>query len=159
MLHEEHLGRAIEVSRTARASGNTPFGAVLVGPTGDVLLEQGNVEITERRCTGHAEAELAAKASGVFDRETLWASTLYTTCEPCAMCSGAIYWSNIGRVVYAMAESELLALTGDDPQNPTFSLPCREVFARGQKRIEVLGPFPELNASVAAVHEGYWRRA
>ena len=42
------------------------------------------------------------------------------------------------------------------PQNPTFDLPCREVFARGQKEIEVVGPFPELVKEIAEVHKGYW---
>ena len=72
------------------------------------------------------------------------------------MCAGAIYWAGIGRVVYGMTEKELLAQTGADPQNPTFDLPCREVFARGQKEIEVVGPFPELVKEIAEVHKGYW---
>lgn len=45
---------------------------------------------------------------------------------------------NIGRVVYAMTEKDLLSLTGSDEQNPTFDLPCRDVFARGQKDIRVI---------------------
>jgi tRNA(Arg) A34 adenosine deaminase TadA len=57
------------------------------------------------------------------------------------MCAGAIYWSGIGRVVFALAGSELLALTGDDPENPSLNLPCREVFAAGPRAIEVLGPY------------------
>ena len=55
-----------------------------------------------------------------------------------------------------VTEKELLAQTGADPQNPTFDLPCREVFARGQKEIEVVGPFPELVKEIAEVHKGYW---
>lgn len=157
--HLAHLRRAVEVSRRARAAGNTPFGAVLVDAQGAIVLEQGNVEVTQHLCTGHAETTLVARACQEYGREALWACTLYTTCEPCAMCAGAIYWANIGRVVYALSEERLLALTGDDPQNPTLSLPCREVFARGQKAIEVLGPFPELEAEVVAVHDGFWRPA
>ena len=81
-------------------------------------------------------------------------STLYTSAEPCVMCSGAAYWAGIDRVVYALSEYRLLGLTGDHPENPTFSLPCREVFARGQRTIEVSGPHLEDEASV--VHEGFW---
>ena len=73
------------------------------------------------------------------------------------MCSGAIYWANIGSVVYAMSEKQLLTLTGDDPQNPTFNLPCRKIFASGQKAIEVIGPFSELAEKAAEVHKGYWK--
>lgn len=155
--HISYLKRAAGVSAQAREHGNTPFGAILVGPDGAVLLEQENIEITQADCTGHAETALARKASGLYTKEFLWGCTLYTTAEPCAMCAGAIYWANIGRVVYGIEESDLLKLTGDDPQNPTFSLPCREVFGRGQKAIQVLGPFPEVAKDVISVHEGYWK--
>lgn len=72
------------------------------------------------------------------------------------MCAGAIYWANIGRVVYGMTERRLLELTGSNEQNPTFDLPCREVFSRGQKAIEVVGPVTEVEVDAAKVHEGYW---
>lgn len=156
--HLACLRRAIRVSREALEAGNTPFGAILVGPDGRVLLEQGNVEVTGHDCTGHAEATLMRRASHAYDRDFLWNCTLYTTCEPCTMCSGAVYWGNVGTVVYGLEETRLLAFTGSDERNPTFSLPCREIFARGQKRITVIGPFPELEEEIAAVHRGYWKR-
>ena len=154
--HEFYLQRAIEISREARAAGNTPFGALRVDKDGTRVLEQGNIEITAKRCTGHAECTLADRASHELDKEFLWSCTLYTTAEPCSMCSGAIYWANIGRVVFAMTERRLLELTGSNEQNPTFDLPCREIFAKGQKNIEVIGPFPALEAEAAEVHRGYW---
>lgn len=156
---EKHIGyllRCVEVSRRAREAGNTPFGSILVDADGTVLLEQGNVEITERVCTGHAETTLMAAASGKFSREKLWTCTIYTTAEPCAMCAGSIYWGHVGRVVYGIAEKRLAELTGDDERNPTLDLPCRTIFASGRKPIEVIGPFPEVEAAVVAVHEGYW---
>jgi tRNA(Arg) A34 adenosine deaminase TadA len=72
------------------------------------------------------------------------------------MCAGAVYWGNVGRVVYALPESRLLQCTGGDEQNPTFDLPMREVLSRGQKRIEVIGPFLELEAEVLEAHRDYW---
>ena len=99
---------------------------------------------------------LAARASHAYSRDFLWGCTLYTTAEPCAMCAGAIYWANIGRVVYGMTEKRLLELTGSDEQNPTFDLPCREVFARGQKNIQVIGPIAAVEEEAAQVHIGYW---
>jgi tRNA(Arg) A34 adenosine deaminase TadA len=86
--------------------------------------------------------------------EALADCTLYTSAEPCCMCAGAIYWCGIGRVVYALSEHSLLALTGSHPENPTFSLPCREVFERGQRRIVVHGPLLEDEAALA--HTGFW---
>lgn len=154
--HLKHLRRCVEVSYAAREAGNTPFGAILVGPDGTVLMEQPNVEITGKKCTGHAETQLAERASGEYSKDFLWQCTLYTTAEPCAMCTGAIYWANIGSIVYGMTERQLLALTGSNEQNPTFDLPCREVLARGQKDIRVEGPFDEIAPEAAKAHEGYW---
>jgi tRNA(Arg) A34 adenosine deaminase TadA len=154
--HLYYLRRCVEVSRLARESGNTPFGSILVDNEGTILLEQGNVEITESNCTGHAETTLMVAASKQFSKEMLKSCTLYSTAEPCAMCSGSIYWGNVGRVVFGISELRLAELTGDDEQNLTLNLPCRIVFAAGRKKVIVIGPFPELEEEVLAVHEGYW---
>lgn len=157
--HEEDvafLRRAIEVSRLSREHGNTPFGAILVNEDKEVVLEQENREISEHICTGHAETSLMEAASRKFDHDCLWQCTLYTTGEPCAMCSGAIYWGNVGRVVYAMTERDILGQTGDNEQNPTLDTPCRQIFGSSQKDIEVVGPFPELVEEACEVHKGYW---
>lgn len=116
--HEFYLRRCIEISKDSRAHGNAPFGALLVDKDGNILMEQENIEITEKVCTGHAEATLAARASHEYSKAFLRDCTLYTTAEPCAMCAGAIYWANIGRVVYGMTERRLLELTGSNEQNP-----------------------------------------
>lgn len=153
----DYLRQAISVSKKSRDHGNTPFGAILVNSEGTVILEQENIEITQSNCTGHAETTLMEAASQRYSKSFLWNCTLYTTAEPCAMCAGAIYWGNVGKVVYGISEERLLTLTGDNEQNPTFNLPCREVFSRGQKQITVVGPFPELEEEIVAVHEGYWK--
>ncbi|SCK46283.1 tRNA(Arg) A34 adenosine deaminase TadA [Variovorax sp. HW608] len=146
------LRRANEVARRAMAMGRHPFGAVLVAPDGEtVLAEQGNIDTVQ-----HAEATLARTASLNYPADYLAQCTLVTTFEPCAMCAGTIYWANIGRVVYGAEEAALLALTGDHPENPTLSLPCRELFARGQKTIEVDGPVPEVAEELIATHRGFW---
>ncbi|MBT2323984.1 nucleoside deaminase [Variovorax paradoxus] len=146
------LRRADQVARRAMAMGRHPFGAVLVAPDGDtVLAEQGNIDTVQ-----HAEATLARAASLEYPADYLAQCTLVTTFEPCAMCAGTVYWANIGRVVYGAEESALLALTGNHPENPTLALPCREVFARGQKTIEVIGPVPELADEMVATHRGFW---
>jgi tRNA(Arg) A34 adenosine deaminase TadA len=153
--HEHYLRLAIDVARRAREHGNHPFGAVLVDKDGVLLLEAENTVNTERDCTGHAETNLMRLSSKRFNPDFLAECTLYTSTEPCAMCSGAIYWGGVGRVVFALSEKVFGTITGHDPQNPTFSLPCREVFARGQRRVEVVGPIIENEAT--GVHEGFWR--
>ena len=148
-----HLQRANDVARRAMSLGRHPFGAILVGPDGEtVLAEQGNVNTVN-----HAESVLARTAALNFSPEVLWQCTLVTTAEPCAMCAGTQYWANIGRVVYGMTEHRLLELTGSADENPTMSLPCREVFSRGQKPIEVVGPVPALEEAIAALHQGFWQ--
>lgn len=159
MSYKEHtfyLRKSIEVSQQARAAGNTPFGAILVDAAGNIVLEHGNIEITSSKCTGHAETTLMEVASTMFSKGFLWDCTLYTSVEPCAMCAGAIYWGNVGRVVYGISEKKLAELTGDSDVNPTLDLPCIDVFARGNKSITVIGPFPEVEAEVIEVHLGYW---
>lgn len=154
-LDEELTRRAIEIARQARAHGNHPFGSLLADAQGNILLESENTVNTERDATGHAETNLVRMASRKYERDFLAGCTLYTSTEPCAMCSGAIYWSGINRVVFALSEAGLLEMTGSDVENSTLALPSREVFARGQRKIEVLGPILVEEARV--VHAGFWR--
>lgn len=147
-----HLRRANEVALRAQRMGRHPFGALLVAPDGEtVLAEQGNIDTVH-----HAEATLARTASLNYPADYLWGCTLVTTFEPCAMCAATAYWAHIGRVVYGASEEALLALTGHHPENPTLALPCREVFARGQKAIEVIGPVASLQAELLAPHRNFW---
>ena len=148
-----HLRRANEVARRAIGLGRHPFGAILVAPDGEtVLAEQGNVDTVN-----HAESVLARTAATNFTPEYLWQCTLVTTVEPCAMCAGTQYWANIGTLVYGMTEARLLQLTGNHGENPTMDLPCRQVFGRGQKAINVIGPVAEVEADIAALHLDFWK--
>ena len=152
--HQAYLRKTFDVARRARAAGNHPFGAILVGPEGKVLMEQENAYLPGRDMTGHAERVLMTRASTSYDPKFLAGCTLYSSAEPCAMCAGAAYWAGIGRVVYALSEHDLKQLTGDHPENPTLDLPCRQVFAAGQRRVEVIGPL--LSGEAALLHEGAW---
>jgi len=154
---EAFLRRSFAVAQRARTRGNHPFGAILVSATGDVLIEAENGFLPDRDMTAHAERLLATEASKRFDRHLLAGATLYTSAEPCAMCAGAIYWAGIGRVVYGLAEWRLKQLTGNHAENPTLDLPCRTVFAAGQRPVDVVGPLLEEEA--AALHAGIWSDA
>jgi tRNA(Arg) A34 adenosine deaminase TadA len=149
----EPLLRAVRNAAGARERGDHPFGCVVTAADGRVLTDVGNTVVTDADPTGHAELN-AVRAVGALPLEVLAAATLWTSTEPCAMCAGGIYWSGIGRVVFAMAESELLAVTGSDARNPTMALPCRDVFAAGSRPVIVEGPLelPEARA----VHTGFW---
>jgi tRNA(Arg) A34 adenosine deaminase TadA len=149
------LRATIELADESRANGRHPFAAIVADEHGNIVASAGNNSMPpEGDPTQHAELVAAAKAARLLSPEQLAQCTLYTSAEPCCMCAGAIYWCNIGRVVYALSEHRLLALTGAHPENPTFSLPCREVFLRGQRHIEVAGPMLEDEA--ARSHDGFW---
>jgi tRNA(Arg) A34 adenosine deaminase TadA len=155
--HEQLLLQAIEIARRARDHGNHPFGALLADHDGQVLLTAENTVVTDSDATGHAETNLVRQATAAYSAPELARTTLYTSTEPCAMCAGAIYWSGIGAVVYAMAETTLYEITGDDPENLTMLMPCRTVFAAGRRSVAVDGPF-DLEAA-REVHAGFWRPA
>ncbi|VWD48299.1 cytidine deaminase [Burkholderia lata] len=149
------LRAAIELADESRQNGRHPFAAIVADEHGIIVASAGNNSMPpEGDPTQHAELAAAAKAARLLSPEQLARCTLYTSAEPCCMCAGAIYWCNIGRVVYALSEHRLLGLTGAHPENPTFSLPCREVFLRGQRHVEVVGPLLEDEA--AGSHRGFW---
>ena len=150
----DYLRQAIAVAAKARENGNHPFGAILVDAEGRMILEAENTVNTERDVTGHAETNLIRKASAAFPPEVLAGCTLYTSTEPCAMCSGAIYWSGVSRVVYALGENSLAEFVRHLPGDDSLHLPCREVFARGGRAIEVVGPLLEEEARM--VHANFW---
>jgi tRNA(Arg) A34 adenosine deaminase TadA len=152
--HEHFLRLSFQVARRAQECGNHPFGAILVGPDGAVLMEQENAYQPTRDMTGHAERVLMTRASQTYPTEFLRDCTMYTSAEPCAMCAGAAYWAGIGRVVYGLSENQLKEITGNHPENPTLDLPCHVVFEAGQRRVEVIGPM--LIEEAASLHQGVW---
>src|SRR5215472_14288662 len=117
-------------------------------------MTQHNAFHPDHDMTGHAERVLMTRASTSLPMALLRQCTVYSSAEPCAMCAGAIYWTGIQRLVYGLSEAALKELTGNHPENPTLALPCRTVFAAGQRAVEVIGPL--LESKAAAVHEGAW---
>lgn len=153
-LDEYFLRRAFEVAKRSLERGNHPFGAILVGEDRRILLEVQNGYMPLHDGTAHAERLLATMACTTFDQSLRSKATLYSSAEPCAMCAGAIYWAGIGRVVYGLSETRLRCITGNHHENPTLNLPCRTVFASGQRPTIVDGPLLEEEA--AALHERFW---
>ncbi|WP_027999108.1 nucleoside deaminase [Sinorhizobium arboris] len=149
------LRKAFDVARRSRERGDHPFGSILADHDGNVLLEQCNGYSSEGGDrTAHAERLLATRAGKAYDLNFLAECTMYTSAEPCAMCSGAIYWAGIGRVVFGLSEREMKQRIGDNQENPTLDLPCPVVFAAGQRPTEVVGPM--LADEAAKLHEEYW---
>jgi tRNA(Arg) A34 adenosine deaminase TadA len=149
-----HLRRCLELAGEARENGNEPFGSLLVGGDGRVLLEMMNT-VGSGDVTGHPELALAAWASLHLDVDERAAATLYTSCESCAMCAGGQYWAGIGRLVFALSGEQLNAIVADDTRSLWLS--SREVFARGGTVMDVEGPCDELATEAIGVFEGLWQ--
>jgi len=155
-LDEHFLRHSFDVARRSMGNGNHPFGAILVDRNRKILIETENGYMPAHDGTAHAERLLATQACRTFKAEDLAGATIYSSAEPCAMCSGAIYWAGIGRLVYGLSEARLRGITGNHPENPTLDLPCRAVFASGQRPTDVVGPLLEDEA--AALHDGVWKK-
>ncbi|MCJ1311307.1 hypothetical protein MMC25_004978 [Agyrium rufum] len=146
----------LSIQRRALTQGKRPFAAILLAPDHQtVLLTHQSVDHVN-----HAESCLARMAATHFTMDYLWRCTLVSAWEPCAMCAATIYWANIGRLIYAASEERLGEITGEgNEENPTMSMPCREVFAKGQKDIEVWGPVEGMEDTVVRESDdGYWRK-
>lgn len=150
----KHLKLSNKVAENAILLGNHPFGAVLVAPDHEtVLMTQCNIDTVN-----HAESTLARIAASNYTAEYLWNCTLYTAVEPCCMCSGTIYWANIGRVVYAMTEHELLKCTGNHHENPTLNVPADYIFKHGQKDIQLIGPIIAAATETIELQQKFWKK-
>jgi tRNA(Arg) A34 adenosine deaminase TadA len=147
---EALVRRAIALSAEARAAGNHPFGALLV-LDGAVVLEARNTVVTSHDPTAHAETNLVSDAIRQLTPEQIARSVLYTSCEPCAMCAGKMYWAGIRSVVFALPATELAAMAGGD-----FLVPCRDLFARARQVVHVVGPV--LAGEAREEHRDYWPR-
>ncbi|MEV6367157.1 nucleoside deaminase [Micromonospora musae] len=107
---EELLRRAIAVAAHAVTLGDAPYGSLLAGPDGVILVEAHNTVRRDNDISAHPELKLARWAARELDPETAGRTTMYTSCQPCGMCTGGIVRSGLGRVVYALATDQLVEL-------------------------------------------------
>lgn len=107
---ERLLRRAVELAVRARAAGEAPFGSLLAGPDGTILAEEHNTVLSDGDISAHPELKLARWAARNLPADVAAGVTMYTSCQPCGMCTGAIDRSGLGRVVYALSAEQLDAL-------------------------------------------------
>ncbi len=151
-----YLRKAIVWSHAARRRGNRPFGAVIVSAGNEVLAEAYCNTAETGDVTGHAETNaIRLLAARKLSREDLAGATIYASGEPCVMCAGAIFWSNIGRVVFGIDAERLRVFRGDHGEQRDAELSCREVFAASPHPIECIGP--ALVDDAGAAHVGAWK--
>ena len=107
------MRKAIELSIENVAAGGGPFGAV-IARNGEIIATGVNRVTSNCDPTAHAEVSAiraAAKALGTFD---LSGCEIYTSCEPCPMCLGAIYWAHLDRIYYGNTKHDAAAIGFDD---------------------------------------------
>ncbi len=151
---QDLIRTSIAIAWRARENGNHPFGALLADPDGTILLEAENTVATEGDCTGHAETNLMRLASMAYPADFLETCSVYTSTEPCPMCSGAIFWGNVRRVVFGLSQARIYEIIGNEPSGAALMLTAREVFACGRRAIEVVGPV--LEGEAEQVHADFW---
>lgn len=141
------------IARRARAHGNRPFGAMLVGGNGAILAAAENTQMTDEQVFAHAEMNLLQRAVKDFTPDVLGGSTLYASAEPCAMCAGAIFWSGVSRLVFGLSGDRLHKLSGYSPQMLVAS--ARDVLARAGRQVEIIGPIFESEAESIFAEGGH----
>lgn len=150
------LRRAIALAREARARGDRPFAAIIADADGTVLVETGSTQGAGGGGTlAHAEMNACAAAirAGI-PRDVLARATIYSSGESCAMCSAAIFYTGLGRIVYGLSNAAILHLRNAQPHTAGLSLTCREVLGTAHSPPEIVGPCLEDEAAVP--HQGYW---
>jgi len=110
---EDFMRLAIELSRQNVAKGGGPFAAVIV-KNGEVLATGCNQVTRANDPTAHAEVVAIRNACAALDHFQLDGCELYTSCEPCPMCLGAIYWARPEKVYYANSKEDAAAIDFDD---------------------------------------------
>jgi tRNA(Arg) A34 adenosine deaminase TadA len=128
--HEAHMRRAIELAREAAAHGDGPYGSVLVNDD-EIVMEERNTETTDDDMRAHPELTLAKRAAA--ERDDAGELVMYTSTEPCPMCSGGIDLVGLDKVVYSVSGQRTGELYGSGGL-----LPSTEVFAAGRSAVEVI---------------------
>jgi tRNA(adenine34) deaminase len=149
------LRQAIWLAHKAVEQGNRPFGSVIVDAQDNVIAEAFSTQRQDRDWTAHAEMKVVRAAGKELSWDELAKCTVYASGDPCPMCAGAIYWSNIRRVVFGVDELNMRPLRQSNARGAGLLMSCREVLSRSQHEIEVIGP--ELVSEALEPHKAFWR--
>lgn len=114
MQKEELMRRAIAVSENSVRNGGGPFGAVIASKEGEIIAEASNSVTIDHDPTAHAEVNCIRKATAKLGTFDLAGYDIYTSCEPCPMCLGAIYWAHLDKIYYANDRKDAAAIGFDD---------------------------------------------
>ena len=113
MDKKDFMRRAIALSEESVRTGGGPFGAVIV-KDGVIVSEASNSVTIDHDPTAHAEVNAIRKATQKLGTFGLEGCEIYTSCEPCPMCLGAIYWAHLDRIYYANDRKDAARIGFDD---------------------------------------------
>ena len=150
-VDRQFIRKAYELAKNSVAHGNHPFSALLVHE-GKIVAEFENEVVTSGDITKHAETGLIGHASKTISRKILSESTLYTSTEPCIMCSGAIFWAGIRTIVFGTSEQQMDILIDSDSRNHRIS--SEDVFLKIRPEVKIIGPV--LEGEGLAIHAAFW---
>lgn len=147
--HEAHMHRALELAREAAARGDEPFGSLLVSADDDrVVMEERNAVNTGNDIARHPELTLARRAAA--ERDDAGDLVMYTSTEPCAMCSGGIYIAGLRAVVYSVSAERAAELAGGGG----LVVPAADILERGRDAVELVGGI--LQDEGEGIHREHW---
>ncbi|WP_370678623.1 nucleoside deaminase [Comamonas sp. GB3 AK4-5] len=129
------MALAIAASREALAAGDMPFGATLSSADGQVLWVARNAQISTQDCMAHAETVLVQQVQRELGPQALQGATVHASGEPCAMCSGALFWAGVRRVVYAASTEDIAHSLG----GPVLPVTAAQVLGSAQPQVSVQG--------------------
>jgi len=146
--HQYYLRKSLDVAKQSMDKGNLPFGCILVGSTGEVLIEGENTVVTDNDAIAHCEINLVHQLKGQFELDFLQQCTVYASTEPCPMCSAAIFWSGIGRIVFALSKEGYHSVAQTSNPAHIMNMKAEEVLRTGARKVEITGALLEEEAKL-----------
>lgn len=152
--HDELITQTLDLAISARKRGDHPFGALLA-VDGHVIRTARNRVVSDGDVTAHAELTLIRKLERAGELAQLMDGVVYSSCEPCPMCVGAMFWAGARSVAYALSH-ERLNEVANPVDGPTFGfeIGAAEIGGRASPAMQFLGPEREEEAGLA--HLGFW---
>ena len=144
------MKQALDLAKAAARNGNEPFGALLVKENQVIFTGENQIH-TKNDPTYHAELGLIRDFCTKEKRSDLSEYTLYTSCEPCCMCAGAMVWSFLGRMVYSLSHEELANIAGFN-----IMIGSEEIFLKSPNRPQVVSGVRKDEA--VEIYQNYFQR-
>lgn len=113
MKHDDFMRRAIDLATNSVHQGGGPFGAIIV-LNGQIISEGTNRVVLDKDPSAHAEMVALRRACQALGSHILGDADIYTSCEPCPMCLGAIWWARARSIYFGNSRAEAAAIGFDD---------------------------------------------